>query len=149
MEGVIQRFPYEKFALGKRKKFQTVGKFNPDSQKLYMFLAIQIRIFGLQNAPKETIKADKPLRLSIKESLNHFKSLGLKAPPGINICERLSAQFNFEEVSAAQISNNFLSVVVKLGYCVSGDEKLVYFNGSSCFIKSVPSKPDKVGLWFY
>eukprot|EP01031_Cornospumella_fuschlensis_P022521 gene22521-27490_t len=32
---------------------------------------------------------------------------------------------------------------------VAGDEKLFHFTGDSAFIRSVPSKPDAIGLWYF
>ena len=58
--------------LGEQKKFQTVGEFILHMQKLQMFLPIQIRIFGIQIAPKENgSHYDKSLR----ELLVTFRSL--------------------------------------------------------------------------
>jgi hypothetical protein len=47
------------------------------------------------------------------------------------------------------VSNNFQSALRCFGKHIAGDEKLLYFTGNSVNIRNVPSKPDKIGLWFY
>ena len=39
--------------------------------------------------------------------------------------------------------------LLNLGSPVSGDEKLFRSTGNSCYIKLVPSKPSRIGLWMY
>jgi NADH:ubiquinone oxidoreductase subunit F (NADH-binding) len=47
------------------------------------------------------------------------------------------------------LAKNFQSIVRKLGDYVAGDEKLDYFTGNSGYIRKVPNKPAKIGLWHY
>jgi hypothetical protein len=47
------------------------------------------------------------------------------------------------------INENFQKLLIKPGRSIAGDEKLLHFTGDSSMIRLVPSKPDKVGFWFF
>ena len=43
----------------------------------------------------------------------------------------------------------FQGLLRNLGSSVSGDKKHFHITGNSCYIKFVPSKPSRIGLWMY
>ena len=47
------------------------------------------------------------------------------------------------------LSSRFSNAIKSLGEGFSGDEKLFRFTGPSGYVRKVPNKPAKVGLWHY
>lgn len=47
------------------------------------------------------------------------------------------------------MSSNFNAILAVLGAIAAGDEKLLHFTAESIFIRKVPSKPDRIGYWYY
>ena len=43
-----------------------------NTRRVYQALATEIRIQGINNAPKENMKNDRPLRVAIQEAIDHF-----------------------------------------------------------------------------
>lgn len=63
--------------------------------------------------------------------------------------ETLSKIYITNNESFKVISHNFRSCLSSLGEYICGDEKLIHYTGNSAFIRLVPSKPDKIGFWFF
>ena len=115
---------------------------------IYRFLAVIIRIIGLQNKASESRKNSRPLRYAIQEAMVHFNHYAKKTP-GRQILEHLAGNFLISNEFFPLLSLNFQSIVSVLGQCVAGDEKLFHFTGNSSDIRMCISKPDRVGIWFY
>jgi len=133
-----------------RPKNNSYYYFDINIRMIYQTLALSIRIQGLQNRPLRNEQHDRPLRNSIKLAIEHFK----RRFPDVKIL----SQYKFERLVSIPlfisehfelISRNFQRIVLMLGDCVAGDEKLFRFTGDSKDIRLVFSKPDRIGLWFY
>lgn len=117
---------------------------------IYEVLAFTIRIIGLQNRPLWNRKNSRPLREAVEEASTHFQEKFPNwAPLGVKKVLRLIACAFISKEMYAMLSTKFQNIVTNVGEYVSGDEKLFHFTGNSGDIRLVPSKPDRVGLWFY
>lgn len=117
---------------------------------IYKFLAIKLRIQGIHNKPQENTTNYRPQRQNIAEAIEYFREKQTSpSPPGIEIMECLLTHFLFSYQYFYYISERFQSFVKEIGEFVAGDEKLFHFTGKSGDLRKVPSKPQKVGLWFY
>lgn len=122
---------------------------------LYKFYAIKIRIQGLHNVPTESKPHKRPLRYDVKEAVKYFRSEygGGKSenysPPGIRHTEHLLSHFLVTKEYFDDLSHEFQAIIDHVGEFVAGDEKLARFTGQSGDIRLVPSKPARIGLWFY
>jgi len=63
------------------------------------------------------------------------------------ILARVFVKLGEEEESF--LSRNFLSAIETLGECICCDEKLFRFTGKSGFVRMVPNKPSRIGIWHY
>ena len=57
--------------------------------------------------------------------------------------------FEIDTVDEFQLSENMDDMFFKFGDCVSGDEKLFRYTGSSGFLRLVKNKPARLGLWMF
>jgi hypothetical protein len=121
-----------------------------DLVKLYMTLAISIRIQGRQHRPLRNRHNSRPLREAVDEAHEHFcsRNIGVSIG-GQRVYYSLISVPLFTNEYAEDISSNFQKLVLRLGQYCAGDEKLFHFTGNSGDIRLVITKPDKVGLWFY
>jgi hypothetical protein len=118
--------------------------------KLYMTLAISIRIIGLQQRPLQNRQNSRPLRDAIDEAYAHFLSRDIDVSlGGKRVYYSLVSVPLFTIEYTEDISSNFQKLVRRLGQFCAGDEKLFHFTGNSGDIRLVITKPDKVGFWFY
>lgn len=69
--------------------------------------------------------------------------------PGMQAVEIIFSRYHLQRSFWPAICQNFRTALVTPGRCLVGDENLLHFTGSSGFIRIVPTKPDKVGLWFF
>jgi hypothetical protein len=121
------------------------------TQKMaYQLLAVFCRVQALHKEPQEGRKNGRALRISMCEARNHFQR---KYPNsqnlGINVLETSTANFFFPIELEPTLSERFQSCLHTLGEFIAGDEKLLHFTGSSGFVRKVPNKPDKLGIWHY
>jgi hypothetical protein len=122
----------------------------PTLRMVYIALAFSIRIIGLQNQPKENQRNQRPLRQSILEAKNHFcDQFPMYDPIGDDKLAKLLSLPYFTSSYYEEISHYFQSIIEKCGDVVAGDEKLFHFTGDSIDCRLVPTKPDRIGLWFY
>ena len=102
-----------------------------NTRRVYQALATEIRIQGINNAPKENMNNDRPLRVAIQEAIDHFT---YKFPDSrllaVDSQEKIMARFLFTKDISKELSTNFLKLVVHLGQGVAGDEKLLHFTGA-------------------
>ena len=92
------------------------------------------------------------IRDALHESKEYFQQLCPANCNAINIdkARRILAHLTLDgNESMNLISKKFQSVVLTLGQCIAGDENLFTFHGMSGNVRLVPSKPGKLGLWFY
>lgn len=141
----------QKWLYRTKPKNKTINKGQFSIKLIYKFLAICIRIQGLQNDPKESQHVQRPLRDAIVESIDFFRNKYPQNhwPPGATICEFLCSHYLITSAFFEKLSLNFQSIVLKLGQFVAGDEKLLRFTGNSGDIRLIITKPDRIGLWFY
>lgn len=83
----------------------------------------------------------------LKEALAHFPKE--EGHYGEDMMKKLCSSFLITENLLPDLSANFRSVVQSYGQHLSGDEKRFKDAGHSGNVRKVPSKPDKIGLWFY
>jgi hypothetical protein len=129
------------------------GTHTPTPKSLYQYLAIVIRVFAQQKAPKENVnKAKRPRRSNFAESIEHFRGIVEELDgrvPGVSLIELLWAKFHFDREDEAILSSQFQEAVESLGQFVAGDEKLFKWTGESQWVRVCPQKEDEVGLWNY
>ncbi len=69
--------------------------------------------------------------------------------PNESIWKKYNAAFNLSEKWFESISENFQSVLQSLGEIAAADEKLYHYTGDTPYLRLVPTKPDRIGLWIY
>ncbi|KAJ1424671.1 hypothetical protein B484DRAFT_398213 [Ochromonadaceae sp. CCMP2298] len=116
---------------------------------LYKFLAVKIRIYGLQACPSESVKKPRPLTCSVNEAKTHFSGLRPNECQDAGRMLKLFTYFLFNQDHCLHLSFNFQQLLEEVGDHVAGDEKLYKFFGDAANIVHCPSKPDKIGHWFY
>lgn len=104
------------------------------------FVAICIRMQGLQGKTSVTLKE------AISESRSYFSKYNV---PGLNALKSMIARLKIRHKHYDYISKRFQSIILDYGQCVCCDEKLFKFTGASKYIRMVPRKPSRVGLWIY
>jgi hypothetical protein len=134
----------EKFRYGNGRSI------NVSIDKLFKYIAIRVRVQGLQNKPTESKSIRDPQRKAFQEAINYFKT---KYPNidciGIAVIEVFHREFYFSSQNEKELSVSLCSIVKTLGELVVGDEKLFHFTGNSGWIRLCPKKPDRIGLWHY
>jgi hypothetical protein len=118
--------------------------------KIYMAIAARIRVQGIHNTPQRNTKNGKPQRAGFLLAMEHFKSTFPDLScPGIDTVEKIHNSILITPNEEAQFSANLENSIVSIGQWVAGDEKLFKFTGKSHWVRLVPNKPDKIGLWSY
>lgn len=118
--------------------------------KVMMCMAIYILVQGKQQKPIQNQTNRDAQRVSFMAAVEELQTAAPNQdPPGVNLIEKIHSQLCLDAEDEKQLSANFQSVVLSLGQWVAGDEKLFHYTGNSAFIRSVPSKPDRIGLWNY
>jgi len=89
-------------------------------------------------------------RSAIEDALKYFEAnVESFKHPGRESIEILLGRFLIPARFLDYLCKNFRSVLACYGRYIAGDEKLFHFTGDSAFIRSVPSKPDAIGLWYF
>jgi hypothetical protein len=129
------------------------GTHTPTIKSLYKYLAIVIRVFAQQKAPKENVNKVKRLRRSnFTESIEHFHDIREELDgdvPEVSLFELLWNKFHFDRKDESILSSQFQEAVEYLGQFVAEDEKLFKWTGESQWVRVCPQKDDEVGLWNY
>ena len=108
---------------------------------LYKYFAVYIPIQGIYKVPVLCQRNGRPLRSSIDEARNYFRSIYPDDPPPCGkVLERLFTHILISRKFYERLSTRFQGLMRSLGSSVSGDEKLFHFTGNSCHIMLVPSK---------
>lgn len=152
LRNVWESMDREDLTVGSKSNHRCINKGKFSMKLLYTYFAVYIRILGHQNAPQENNPGVTILRGNIMDALAHFagRCRGDKSRLiGINTVEVLIARFNIDSAFFPALSKNWQSVLRTLGQFLAGDEKLLHFTGNSGDIRAIPSKPDRIGLWFY
>jgi hypothetical protein len=116
---------------------------------IYRALAVKIRLYGLQQRPSEHERRLDPYLSAVREALEHFAILHPKKAQDPYRVKKLLSCFMLTFEYFDELSINWQSVVRDVGEFIAGDEKLLKFFGQAGDICIIPTKPDKVGLWFY
>jgi hypothetical protein len=117
---------------------------------VYKYLAIVIRIYGLQNAPKESHRDKNAMDGNLKEAIAHFKrAYPASTPPGLQAVKLLASKFVIGKEEGGLLSKQYSRVAVSLGQWVAGDEKLFHWTGESAFLRLCENKDDYIGFWMY
>jgi hypothetical protein len=132
-------------------------RIDPKVSTILKVLAVTMRIQAFQVDSKESKAGKQPLKDAIILARDHFNTTGppmipgQRYPncPGVDICSKLIGNFHIQYQHFAELSQNFQSILLSLGQFIAGDEKLFHLTGNSGYIRLVPNKPDKVGLWIY
>lgn len=133
------------------------GKYRSVPRSIGFFLqilAVEIRIFALQNKPSESDRSRKhPQRDAIVEAREHFRDEICEdnrgVLPQIDTCKAAIARFIISHEHFGSVFRKVQSMFLHVGDQAAGDEKLNHFTGNSRDIMMVPSKPDKIGFWNY
>lgn len=118
-----------------------------DWKVIYTLFAIYITISGEQDRSNADQGNLRPLRAAVKETLDFFKAIGpLKS---LDTLEFLLPRYLIPIKLLGELSSNFRNIFRSIGRYICGDEKLYHFTGNSAYVRLVPSKPGRLGLWFY
>lgn len=143
-------FPEEYWMYGSGRSSGTFCGGKVSLKFLYAYLAVYILIVGEQNGPKESQGEKRPLRRAIETAVDYLsKEFPMAQVPSASILDRFWGRFYFPRQVWPRICQNFCSLLKRPGRCLAGDEKLLKFTGNSGYIRLVPSKPDRIGLWFF
>jgi hypothetical protein len=148
MEQVLLDIPAENMMTGSL----TNKRVTKSLSTAYKVLASYIYITGQQFHYPEGSGQTSPIRESFQAASNYFATN--IADRDINFpCERswktYMSEFLFTNHYFPQISENFQAPLDHIGQYAAGDEKLLHFTGDSVNIRLVPSKPDRIGFWFF
>jgi hypothetical protein len=149
VERLIADFERLDLSLGKQKNSGSGRRIVIDKRKVWQTLAVYTYLTGKQNTTKESVKNGRFMRNNIQEARKYFKSNHDAEPIGRESIEKLIGNMLLSIDYSDDISSNFVSALATLGQNVAGDEKLWRFTDNSANIRLVPSKPGKIGLWFY
>ena len=106
-------------------------------------LAVRTLIHGRQNKNISMVKA-------VETAVEDLKGTNPYILNAVQMRKLLAMYyFAYDSEEEKQISKNMESIFHSLGDHVAGDEKLFYYIGASGFVRKVPSKPTKIGLWMY
>ena len=120
---------------------------------VFQYLALYIRILGLQDPPTRTHRTGRPLRDHIDQAIEHFRTRHQRQKVVLNSAytEFFFTHFNFTSKYYEALSSNYQSILRTIGRFVSGNEKVFAFTGRHCFVLKVPGKGStgEMGLWIY
>lgn len=147
---LFDNFPESAVILSKDLNTGATRRFRLTENMIWETLAVQIRITGRQVRSTENDPQPRSLSTNVNEARKHFeKALDYHCANReslesvIALCCLLSQEYS------SDLSANFVSVIESLGQYIAGDEKLFHYTGDSPHVRLFPSKPDRVGLWFY
>ena len=157
LDKLIKEFNEAKNVIGSRKCKNGAARYDKhlilDKRKALQAFAVYIYICAKQAKPSEARKNGRFRRIQSMQALQFFRSkrpdVDKEKISGIQTTEVLLSRMLFTMDYTEELSKNFRSVVDSVGQHAAGDEKLFHFTGDSPFIRLVPAKPGKVGLWFY
>ena len=123
-------------------------------KQIYYYIALYVRIQGLQVRSTRTHPGRRSLRESIGEAINHFEKLevsGVEMTSNSAYVEHFFANFHIKCAQYNLLSENFQGIFNSIGQFVACDEKVFEFTGWHCFVLKVPSKgaTGEMGLWVY
>jgi len=144
-----QRFSEENHTYGSRKGTLKLKRAVITNVKIWQYFAVYIWLVGKQIKAQENTSNLNHLKSRVEVARKYFHEQHGIAAPGRDVIEKLISHCIITYDYAEVISKNFQSLVLKLGQAVAGDEKLFHFTGNSADIRLIPSKPGRVGLWFY
>ena len=121
---------------------------------MWQSVCVTIRITGFNKSSKYGDGCKEPMKAALAEARAHFTKASKsdsssRAPAGREIILRLASRMLMTEPFCELLAANCADMVLRLGQFVAGDEKLFHYTGESGLVRLVPSKPDKIGLWFY
>ena len=121
---------------------------------MWQAVCISIRVTGLNKGTKYGDGVPDPMKQAVAEGREYFtkaheSNSSSRKPAGRDIILRLVSRMLMGESYCELITANCADMVLRLGQFVAGDEKLFHYTGDSGLVRLVPSKPDKMGLWFY
>jgi hypothetical protein len=150
LKTIWDKIPERKLKFRTHGHLRTVNNGEFSAKLLYKYLAVELRIIALQQTPLESRKSKRPLRDNIQSAKEHFDEVfPLDPAPGINLLERLITWFNITASYEDELSRNFQDALIWLGQFAIGDEKLLHAVGHDNRVQLIPSKPDRLGFWFY
>lgn len=125
-------------------------QYTPTMSKIYKYLAIRIRVQGIHEVPQENTKNRDAQRKAFLTASAYFREkFPHSPPPGINVLESLHNVLNITPAEENLLSQILQDSIASVGEWVAGDEKLFKFTGKSGWVRLVPNKPDRVGIWIY
>lgn len=149
LQRVLDDIPPDNWALGTSSTRRVGTKL----KYVYKVLAAQIYIIGHQGVDVEGDVNTLDIRYSMNAAKEFFQAqcdegLGIKFP-NESIWKKYNSTFHLHANYYSLISQKFRSILSSFGECVAGDEKLFHFTGDTPYLRYVPTKPDRVGLWMY
>ena len=124
-----------------------------DDTKLVQAFAVYIYICTEGKKASEVRKSGRCKHDQIKKTVEHLKSKHPNASEK-KLCGTASIEIIISRVLltqdyAAELSENFRSILNSVGQNAAGDEKIFHFTGDSSLVRMVPRNPRKAGLCFY
>jgi hypothetical protein len=124
------------------------GKFLPSV--VYAYLSVYVYITGEQDKPtKNNININAFCNSISKTMIKLRRRRRIGMPASATKLMHMFGRFHIPYRMFPDVSKRFRDVLGSLGECIACDEKLLHFTGGIGFARMVPSKPDKIGLWFY
>lgn len=115
-----------------------------NKQIIQQYLATRIIIQGWKYQNNNGVRATmKEVKNYLEEKLD-TKILGITK---MQICHSIFSICKPNEIE--KVFSNVLNTVVAPGQVSCADEKLFRYTGQHIYVRKVPQKPAKVGLWFY
>jgi hypothetical protein len=125
-----------------------------DVKHVYLYMAVYIRIQGLQDRPTRSHPIPRLLRSHIDDAIRHLKTLVLGVQDvqiNSTYVEYFFCHFHVRSPHFEALSTNYQSIFRNIGQFIACDEKVFEFTGWHCFVLKVPAKgaTGEMGLWMY
>jgi len=122
-----------------------------DVKHVYLYMAVYIRIQGLQDTSTRSHSVPKHLRNHVNDAIAHFKTFEPTLQMNSTYLEYFIGNFHILSEHYELLSNNFQSIFRHVGQFLACDEKVFQFTGWHSFVLKVPAKgaTGEMGLWMY
>lgn len=151
LRAIWDHYPRDHWAYAKANgHFAAISKGAFNKALIVKYMAVYIRIMGIQDAPKENRNNKDALRKAVSESVDYFESnYGNHPGHSFSTILKLFSKFHVPVELSERLSLEFENKLDVLGRALACDEKLLHFTGDTGWIRLVQTKPDRIGLWFY
>ncbi len=136
-----------------RRKGHLNERVVPRMSYIYKVLASYIYIAGhrgvVPGVAAGKLDQNKSVQAARRFLTPHAPLGSEKKFPGVDVCNQILSNYHIPYTKFEEISINFQTILGCIGEVAAGDEKLFHFTGDSLLVRSVPDKPDRIGMWLY